>query len=64
MGHYDDAREKHEEQLDKEYKAEFGVTYSQHLEISKLTREVSAYVSIEDKRRRLHYLRSLLKKEF
>jgi hypothetical protein len=63
MGHYDDAREAHEEQLDKEYREEFGVTYSQHLEIGKLTREIIAYVSIEDKRKRLYYLRSLLKKE-
>jgi hypothetical protein len=55
--------EEHEEQLDKEYKEEFGVTYSQHLEIGRLTREISTYVSIEDKRKRLFYLRSLLKKE-
>jgi hypothetical protein len=61
MGHYDDAYEAEEDRLDQFYIEKHGVTYSEYLEIGKLTKEISDYVSIEDKGKRLSHLRSKLK---
>jgi len=56
MEQNDDARKREEEKYEKEWEARNGVTYSEHLEISRLAREIRAYVSIEDKKKRLKEL--------
>jgi hypothetical protein len=61
MGHYDDARTANDDRLDQVYIERHGVTYSEYLEIGKLTKEIMDYVSIEDKGKRLSHLRSKLK---
>ena len=58
MGHYDDARDREDLELDQRYIKMYGVTYSEYLEIGRLNREINSYVSIEDKIKRLEHLQS------
>ena len=58
MGHYDDARDREDLELDQRYIKMYGVTYSEYFEIGRLNREINSYVSIEDKIKRLEHLQS------